>query len=156
VSSSGESSSDSSSDSSSSSSSSSSEDEADKPALPKSKKPTAKFKIPKLKNNSVWSSDEIENFRKIWPNLKNFNDSVLRKTSLKDLSVIGGPKSQSCKVLSQAMTTTFENLKNFPEEIQAGSDDCTGKSTNPDSSEDLWATPKTCGCKPGNRGNQMG
>jgi hypothetical protein len=58
--------------------------------------------------------------------LKNFSDSVLKKASLRDLTQIGKQKLSNNKFLSQTLSANFEAVKNFPEQIPAGSDDCTG------------------------------
>jgi len=113
-----------------SSSSSDSSDEAeeieeDQPVF--SSKAKTKYKIPKYKGNEDWTLDQLTNFRKIYPHLKNLDDSILKKASLKDISTLGKQKTSNGKFINQAMTANFENLLNFPEQIPAGLDDCTGK-----------------------------
>ena len=111
--------------SSSSDDSSSSEDEPDTVPQSSSKGKTS-FKIPKHTAGQAWTDDQIANFRKVYSHLKHLDDSVIRHASLRDIATIGNQKQSSSKFLSQAMSSTFENLQNFPEQIPAGPDDCTG------------------------------
>jgi hypothetical protein len=104
---------------------SSSEEEDDDPP-PKSSKGTLKFKIPKYKQGEEWSDEQIDNFRKVWPHLKNLDTSALKGASLRDIQKIGNQKLSNSKFLSQTMAANYENLLNFPETIPAGIDDCTG------------------------------
>ncbi len=61
------------------------------------------------------------------PLLKNLDTSVLKGASLRDITAFGNNKKMTnSKFLSQTMTSNFEHLQNFPENIPAGSDDCTG------------------------------
>jgi hypothetical protein len=62
----------------------------------------------------------------MWPHLKNLNDSALQTASLKDLAQIGKQRLTNSKLLSHSMSENFETVKNFPEQVVAGSDDCTG------------------------------
>jgi hypothetical protein len=68
----------------------------------------------------------MDNFRKMYPHLKNLEDSILKKASLRDITSMGKQKVSNGKFLSQTMTSTYEHLCNFPEQIPAGPDDCTG------------------------------
>jgi hypothetical protein len=77
-----------------------------------------------MKKNGVWDDKDLENIKKNWPHLRNFDDSVLKNVSLKDLSNIGKNKGSLSKVLGNTMTENFENMKNFPAQIEAGTDDC--------------------------------
>jgi len=59
------------------------------------------------------------------PLLKNLDTSVLKGASLRDITAFGNNKKMTnSKFLSQTMTSNFEHLQNFPENIPAGSDDC--------------------------------
>ncbi len=82
--------------------SSSSEEEEDDPP-PKASKGTPNFKIPKYKQGEEWSDEQIENFRKVWPHLKNLDTSALKGASLRDIQKIGNQKLSSSKFLSQTM-----------------------------------------------------
>jgi hypothetical protein len=62
----------------------------------------------------------------MYPHLKNLEDSILKKASLRDITSMGKQKVSNGKFLSQTMTSTYEHLCNFPEQIPAGPDDCTG------------------------------
>jgi hypothetical protein len=94
--------------------------------MPPPSKKIRKFKVPKYTPGKPWTDSELSNFRKVWSHLKNLDDSILRNASLKDISKIGSQKISNGKYLIQKMTTTFESLQNFPEQIPAGPDDCTG------------------------------
>ena len=50
----------------------------------------------------------------------------MKKASLRDITSMGKQKVSNGKFLSQTMTSTYEHLCNFPEQIPAGPDDCTG------------------------------
>jgi len=58
--------------------------------------------------------------------LKNFDNSVLRTVSLKELAGLGKNKASANKVLSSQMANNYEELLNFPVLIEAGEDNCTG------------------------------
>jgi hypothetical protein len=113
---------DSSSSSSDSEESSSDEIEDDHPP-PKGKN---KYKIPKLKKSGAWTSAQLENIKKNWPHLKNFDDCVLKNTSLKELSNLGKNKLDGHKALSRLMAANYEAVTSFPTKVEAGTDDCTG------------------------------
>jgi len=83
-----------------------------------------------MKKSGVWLDKDLENIKKNWPHLRNFDDSVLKNVSLKDLSNIGKNKGSLSKVLGNAMTENFENMKNFPTTVEAGTDDCLKKIHN--------------------------
>ena len=87
---------------------------------------TPRYKIPKHPKIPNWSSEDLENFRKIWPHLKNFSDAILKRTSMRDMALIGRQKLSNGKILSQTMTANFEAVQNFPDQVQAGPDDCLG------------------------------
>jgi hypothetical protein len=74
-----------------------------------------------------WSPEEIENFKKNWPHLKNFSDSVLKNATLSELTGMARQKLSGSKLLSQILSTNFEQIQNFPEKVEAGLDDCVGK-----------------------------
>jgi len=95
---------------SSSSSEDGSESESEEETQPKSSSKKSKYTIPKYKKEEDWSFDQLENFRKIYPHLKNFDDSVLKKASLKDITTIGKQKVSNRKFLNQTMTANYENL----------------------------------------------
>jgi hypothetical protein len=73
-----------------------------------------------------WTESEMDNFRKMYPHLKNLEDSILKRASLRDITSMGKQKVSNGKFLNQTMTSTYEHLCNFPEQIPAGPDDCTG------------------------------
>jgi hypothetical protein len=50
----------------------------------------------------------------------------LKTASLRDITAIRNQKMSNSKFLSQTMGANYENLLNFPENIPAGIDDCTG------------------------------
>ena len=62
----------------------------------------------------------------MYPHLKNLEDSILKRASLRDITSMGKQKISNGKFLNQTMTSTYEHLCNFPEQIPAGPDDCTG------------------------------
>ncbi len=62
----------------------------------------------------------------MYPHLKNLEDSILKRASLRDITSMGKQKMSNGKFLNQTMTSTYEHLCNFPEQIPAGPDDCTG------------------------------
>jgi len=113
--------------SSSSSSDSTSEEEEDDPPAPKGKKSSNRYKIPKFIKSGPWSHTELENIKKNWPHLRNFENSVLKNVSFKDLAGYGKNKHTGQKALSQLMTANFEAVTGFPEKIEAGTDDCLGQ-----------------------------
>jgi hypothetical protein len=85
------------------------------------------FKIPRFKKNKVWTSEQLENFRKNWPMLKHFDDTVLREATLSELSNMARQKQSSSKVLSRVLAANYETVRNFPVKVEAGEDDCTGR-----------------------------
>lgn len=109
------------------SSGSGSSDEDDDVVPSPSGKTAEKFKIPKIAKVGPWSSSELENFKKNWPHLRNFEDSVLKHASLKELAGIGKTKMSHSKVASSRMAQNYEQLVNFPVIVEAGSDDCIGQ-----------------------------
>jgi hypothetical protein len=86
-----------------------------------------KFKIPKRNTTTPWTPEEIENFKKNWPHLKNFSDSVLRHATLSELTGMGRQKFSGSRLLSQTLSANFEQIQNFPDKVESGSDYCTGK-----------------------------
>jgi hypothetical protein len=85
------------------------------------------FKIPRHKKNKVWTLEQLENFKKNWPMLKNFDDTVLREASLSELSNMAWQKQSNSKILSRVLAANYETVRNFPVKIEAGEDDCTGR-----------------------------
>jgi hypothetical protein len=69
----------------------------------------------------------LENLKKNWPFLKNFDDSVLRYATLSELTGMGKQKISGSRLLSQVLSANFEHLQNFPVKITEGLDDCMGK-----------------------------
>jgi hypothetical protein len=59
--------------------------------------------------------------------LRNFDVSILRDASLKELTAMAKQKISNSKLLSQVMAANYEQVANFPIRIEAGTDDCTGK-----------------------------
>jgi hypothetical protein len=80
-----------------------------------------------MKKTKIWTSDQLENFRKNWPNLKNFADSVLQNATLSELTAMGKQKVSGSQLLSHTLSANFEQLQNFPEKVEEGVDDCLGK-----------------------------
>jgi hypothetical protein len=62
----------------------------------------------------------LENFRKNWPHLKNFADSVLKTASLSELTAMGKQKISGARLLSQVLSANFEQLQNFPTKVEGG------------------------------------
>jgi hypothetical protein len=80
------------------------------------------------KDRSVlWSPEEVENFKKNWPHQKNFSDSVIKHATLSELTAMGRQKFSGNRLLSQVLTSNFEQVQNFPEKVKEGLDSCTGK-----------------------------
>jgi hypothetical protein len=77
--------------------------------------------------NTAWNDQQLVNFRKNWPNLRNFDNSVLRFASLTELTGMAKQKISGAKLLTQTMAAHFEQLQNFPAQVEKGEDDCTGK-----------------------------
>lgn len=90
-------------------------------------KTAEKFKIPKIAKVGPWSNIELENFKKNWPHLRNFEDSVLKHASLKEIAGIGKSKMSQSKVTSSRMAQNYEQIVNFPVTVESGSDDCVGQ-----------------------------
>jgi hypothetical protein len=86
-----------------------------------------RFKIPKVSRGKLWNGKQLENFRKNWPHLRNFEDSVLENASLSELTAMGKQKVSSSRLLSHTLSENFERLQNFPEKIEGGEDDCLGQ-----------------------------
>jgi hypothetical protein len=86
-----------------------------------------KFKIPRRDPSVPWSAAELENFRKNWPHLKNFLDSVLKHATLTELTGMSKQKVSGSRLLSQILSANFEQVQNFPEKVEQGEDHCTGK-----------------------------
>jgi hypothetical protein len=59
--------------------------------------------------------------------LKNFDITILRNASLKELTAMAKQKLSNSKLLSQTMAANYEQVANFPIKVEAGMDDCTGK-----------------------------
>jgi hypothetical protein len=93
-------------------------------------KATKKFVIPKIRPYGPWNSEELENFRKNWPHLRNFVDSVLRHASLSELTGMARQKISGSKVFSQVMSANYDLISQFPVRVEAGEDDCTGLAHN--------------------------
>ncbi len=118
-----DSSSDDSSSSSSDSEESSSEEKEDDRHTSKGKN---KYRIPKFTKSGSWTSADLVNIKKNWPHLRNFDDNVLKNTSLKELANLGKNKSDGHKALSRLMAANFEAATSFPETVESGTDDCMG------------------------------
>jgi hypothetical protein len=84
------------------------------------------FKIPKRNQSEPWTVEQVENFKKNWPYLRNFDYSVLKFATLKELTGMAKQKVSGLKLLSQAMAATFDQLQSFPAQVEAGPDDCLG------------------------------
>jgi hypothetical protein len=85
------------------------------------------YKIPRRNTAAEWTPAQIQNFKLNWPHLKNFDDSVLKHATLSELTSMGRHKVSGSKVLSQTLSRNFENVRNFPEKISEGLDNCLGK-----------------------------
>jgi hypothetical protein len=85
------------------------------------------FKIPRRETGSPWTAAELENFRKNWPHLKNFSDSVLKNATLAELTGLARQKFSGTKLLSQILSANYEQVASFPEKVEGGEDWCTGK-----------------------------
>lgn len=83
------------------------------------------FKIPKKKSR-VWSADQVENFKKNYPDLRNFDDSILAVLSASELAKMGGRGLKNSKILSEKLASNYEQVKTFPARVPEGVDDCTG------------------------------
>jgi len=59
--------------------------------------------------------------------LRNFDISILANASLSELTAMAKQKTTNSKLLSQAMAATYEQIVNFPTQVEAGLDDCTGQ-----------------------------
>ncbi len=88
---------------------------------------TKRFRIPKLAKGKVWNEQQLENFRKNWPHLRNFENSVLECATLSELTAMGKQKFSNSRLLSHTLSANLEHLQNFPEKIEGGVDDCLGK-----------------------------
>jgi hypothetical protein len=86
-----------------------------------------RFRIPKISKGKIWNEKQLDNFRKNWPHLKNFENSVLENATLSELTAMGKQKVSSSRLLSQTLSANLEHLQNFPEKIEGGVDDCLGK-----------------------------
>jgi hypothetical protein len=74
-----------------------------------------------------WNAAEIENFKKNWPHLRNFSDSVIKNATLSELTGMARQKLSGAKLMSQVLSANFEQVQNFPEKIEGGVDNCLGK-----------------------------
>jgi hypothetical protein len=95
-----------------------------------SKKPcisSNRYVIPKHRPYGPWSDDELDNFRKNWPHLRNFSDSVLRHASLSELTGMARQKVSSSKVFAQVLSANYDQILQFPVKVEAGEDNCTGQ-----------------------------
>ena len=102
------------------------EDEEEAPPRAGSGKAT-KYKIPKFKGAGPWTDSVLENLRKNFPHLRNFDDDLLRHSSLKELINLGKSKISNSKAISNKMAQNVELLQNFPVQVEQGPDDCFGK-----------------------------
>jgi hypothetical protein len=82
------------------------------------------YKIPRREKTQGWNADQIANFKLNWPHLRNFDDSVLIHASLSELTAMGRQKLSNSKLLTQVLLRNYETVQNFPEQVEAGSDDC--------------------------------
>jgi hypothetical protein len=78
------------------------------------------LKIPKLAKGKVWNEKQLENFRKNWPHLRNFEDSVLECATLSELTAMGKQRFSNSRLLSHTLSANLEHLQNFPEKIEGG------------------------------------
>ena len=109
---------------------SSSGEDADDLVRPTGRNIGEKYKIPKLPKLDLWTDIEIENFRKNWPHLRNFEDSTLKKTSFKNLAGVGKSNLLNAKVTTSRLAENYNHVVSFPVQIEAGPDDCVGKAHN--------------------------
>jgi hypothetical protein len=79
-----------------------------------------RFWIPKISRGKIWNEKQLENFRKNWPHLKNFENSVLENATLSELTAMGKQKVSNSRLLSHTLSTNLEHLQNFPEKIEGG------------------------------------
>ncbi len=91
------------------------------------RKAVRSFKIPRREAATPWIEAELENFRKNWPHLKNFSDSVLKHATLFKLTGMARQRVSGSKLLSQKLSANYEQILNFPEKVEVGEDQCTGK-----------------------------
>jgi hypothetical protein len=84
------------------------------------------YQIPKLHKGKRWNKEQLENLRKNWPHLKNFDDSVLQDATLTELTAMGKQKVSGSRLLSQTLSANFEQLQHFPTKVGKGEDDCLG------------------------------
>ncbi len=78
------------------------------------------FKIPRREAATPWTEEELENFRKNWPHLKNFSDSVLKHATLSELTGMARQRVSGSKILSQKLSANYEQILNFPEKVEGG------------------------------------
>jgi len=78
-------------DSSDSDSSSGSDDEES--LSPPSSNKNSGYKIPKRLPGEEWTESELDNFSKMYPYLKNLENLILKKASLRDITSMGSKKS---------------------------------------------------------------
>jgi hypothetical protein len=110
------------------------------------------FKIPKRSKNKIWNAEQLDNFRKNWPHLKNFTDSVFENATLSELTAMGKQKVLGSRLLSHVLSANFEQLKNFPTRVEKGLDDCTGLAHSSRFLRGYVGDSKSCG----NRLDQSG
>ncbi len=84
------------------------------------KKSLSFFRIPKDHRGKSWSNEQLENFRKNWPHLKNFDYSVLRNATLSELTAMGKQRISGSRLLSHELSANFEQLQNFPARVERG------------------------------------
>ncbi len=102
-------------------------------AAGQSKKRVNRFKIPKMKKTKIWTSDQLENFRKNWPNLKNFADSVLQNATLSELTAMGNKRFRGPDFCRTHCLPISNNCKTFLKKWRKGWTIVSARSTTPDS-----------------------
>jgi len=65
------------------------------------------FKIPKRNQSEPWTVEQVENFKKNWPYLRNFDYSVLKFATLKELTGMDRLKPDLMTALAWFMWLDF-------------------------------------------------
>jgi hypothetical protein len=80
-----------------------------------------------VKAAGPWTAEQLENFKKNWPHLKNFSNSVLEHATLGELTAMGKQKISGSRLLSHVLSANFEQVQSFPTQVEKGEDHCLGK-----------------------------
>ena len=87
----------------------------------------------------------MSSLKKNYPFLETLDDSIVATLTFRDIISLAGKREKGHRVLSERLAENFETVERFPTRVEAGEDDCTGR-THParflrgyvGNSQELW------------------